>query len=61
MEATEEVAEKEKGEEEGGREVAEIEDDIEMGRDEVNIGGEELDVSEAERVKGKKEETVVIV
>lgn len=53
----------EKGEEGGGREVAEKEDDNETGRDEVEMGIEELDDAEAERVKGKEvaEEKAVIV
>lgn len=61
MEATEEVVEKEKGEEEVEREVAEMEDDVDIEKDEVKIGREELDDVEAERVKGEEEEKVVIV
>lgn len=49
--------------EEGGREVAVKNDDMESGRDEIETGREELDDAEAERLKGndEAEEKVVIV
>lgn len=45
-----------KGEEEGVRVVVDKEEDIETGRDEVEIAREELDHTEAVRVKEEEEE-----